>query len=204
MPQTRLKQIVVGDQSASLLILNAEHEAKTVHIAFNVQEILPPRFSSSSKTRHPLLVRCYGGPNSQLVTSRFETSWHTYLASVLGYIILTIDNRGTGFRGRGFRAPVAGRLGQLEAEDQIAVAAAYANQSFVDETRVGIWGWSYGGFLTTKVIESASRVFSLGMAVAPVTDWRYYDSVRLPLALCRPTLIQTAQVYTERCMIVGC
>jgi dipeptidyl aminopeptidase len=107
----------------------------------NVVEILPPGFHPSSRARYPVLFRCYGGPGSQLVSSRFERDWHTYLASTLGIIVVVVDGRGTGLRGRAFRSPVAGHLGDLEARDQIAAAAIYANLTYVDPRRVGIWGW---------------------------------------------------------------
>ncbi|GAA6026398.1 hypothetical protein JCM10207_000164, partial [Rhodosporidiobolus poonsookiae] len=119
----------------------------------------------------------YGGPSSQTVEAKYQRDWNYYLASTLGYVVLRVDGRGTGNRGRAFRTPVRGRLGMVEAEDVVEAARIWSKLPYIDEKRIAIWGWSFGGFLTTKVIESNSSVFQLGMAVAPVTDWRYYDSI---------------------------
>lgn len=143
----------------------------------NVGEVLPPNLDVSGNTQYPVLLRPYGGPNSQTASQRFTVGFGDYLASSLGYIILEIDGRGTGYRGRPFRSVIRGNLGEAEAQDQIAVAEEYAKLPYVDEKRIGIQGWSYGGYLTSKVIEANSSVISLGIAVAPVTDWRYYDTI---------------------------
>lgn len=136
----------------------------------------PPHFDPSHV--YPVLFHQYSGPGSQQVTRKFTVDFHSYVASSLGYIVVTVDPRGTGFRGRAHRVAVAGKLGVLEADDHAAAAAHFAKQSYVDETRLAIWGWSYGGFTTLKTLErDAGATFSYGMAVAPVTDWRFYDSV---------------------------
>jgi dipeptidyl aminopeptidase len=148
--------------------------------AFNTLEIRPPGFDESGRTKYPVLFKPYGGPESQTADARFSSfnnGWNAHLASTLGYIVVSVDGRGTGFKGRGFRVPVYRRLGELEAEDQIAAARHYASLPYVDETKIGIFGWSFGGFLAAKVIEANSGAFSLGIAVAPVIDWRFYDSV---------------------------
>lgn len=88
-----------------------------------------------------------------------------------------MDGRGTGFRGREYRTCVRKRLGELETIDQVNAAKHWATLDYVDPSRIAIWGWSYGGYMTSKVIESNDGVFSTGMAVAPVTDWRYYGSL---------------------------
>ncbi|ORZ17913.1 dipeptidyl peptidase IV N-terminal region-domain-containing protein [Absidia repens] len=141
----------------------------------NVAEILPPNFDANEK--YPVLFQVYGGPNSQLVTYEFQLDWHTFLASKLQYIVVTVDGRGTGFRGRGYRMGVRGRLGELETIDQTNAARHWASLSYVDSARISIWGWSYGGFLAAKCLEANSGVFSAGLAVAPVTNWRFYDSI---------------------------
>ncbi|GEM07683.1 dipeptidyl aminopeptidase [Rhodotorula toruloides] len=150
-------------------------EDETVEV--NVVEIRPPRMDESGRTHYPVLFQVYGGPNSQMVNTRWQRDFQHYLSIQHNYIIVRIDPRGTGFRGRKFRTAVRGRLGQLEARDVIETARRWAARKYVDERRVGVWGWSYGGFLTSKIIEANSSVFSLGMAVAPVTDWRLYDSL---------------------------
>jgi dipeptidyl aminopeptidase len=88
-----------------------------------------------------------------------------------------VDGRGTGFKGRDFRVCVHGKLGTLETRDQVNAGKYWAQLSYVDAERMAIWGWSYGGYMTSKVIEANNGVFKVGMAVAPVTDWRFYDSI---------------------------
>ncbi|KAI8062619.1 dipeptidyl peptidase IV N-terminal region-domain-containing protein [Gongronella butleri] len=140
-----------------------------------VMEVLPPGFDVSLK--YPVLFHVYGGPGSQLVSHKFALDWHTFVASHLGYIVVTVDGRGTGFQGRKYRSAVRGQLGNLETVDQVTAAKHWAKLDYVDSSRIAIWGWSYGGYMTTKVLESDDGVFAAGMAVAPVTDWQYYDSV---------------------------
>lgn len=144
----------------------------------SVQEIRPHDFDASGATKYPVLVRVYGGPDSQLVDARWaRADWHQYVASTLGYIVVVVDARGTGFRGQAYRATVAGKLGDAEAHDVNEAAAAIATLPYVDEKRVGVWGWSYGGYLTAKSVELDQKVFSLAVSVAPVTSWAFYDSV---------------------------
>ncbi|CAO3622792.1 unnamed protein product [Mucor hiemalis] len=144
-------------------------------VDLTAMEVVPHDFDASKK--YPVLFHVYGGPGSQLVSHKFELSWQTFVASQLGFIVVTVDGRGTGFQGRKFRVGVRGRLGELETIDQVNAGRHWANLDYVDEYRMAIWGWSYGGYMTTKVIEANDGVFSTGLAVAPVTDWRYYDSV---------------------------
>ncbi|KAI7907275.1 dipeptidyl peptidase IV N-terminal region-domain-containing protein [Cokeromyces recurvatus] len=138
-------------------------------------EVVPADFDPHKK--YPVLFHVYGGPGSQLVSYRFDLSWQTFVASQLGIIVVTVDGRGTGFRGRKYRVSVRGKLGELETIDQVNAGRYWAKLDYVDEYRMAIWGWSYGGYMTSKVIESNDGVFSTGMAVAPVTDWHFYDSV---------------------------
>ncbi|GAA5872183.1 hypothetical protein JCM8547_003828 [Rhodosporidiobolus lusitaniae] len=151
--------------------------ASKERVDVNVLEMRPPLMDVSGRTKYPVLFQVYGGPSSQMVNTRWQRDWQHYLCTSNEYLIVRLDGRGTGFKGRKFRTGVRGNLGALEAQDVIEAARVWAKKAYVDEKRIGIWGWSYGGFLTTKVIEANSSVFSLGMAVAPVSDWRYYDSV---------------------------
>jgi dipeptidyl aminopeptidase len=145
-------------------------------VKLNYVERRPPHFDP--KKKYPVLFYHYSGPGSQTVTKRFAVDFQAYVASALGYIVVTVDPRGTGFLGRRHRVVVRSQLGVLEAEDHIAAAQHFASLKYVDETRLAIWGWSYGGFATLKTLErDAGRTFSYGMAVAPVTDWAYYDSI---------------------------
>ncbi|KAI8968392.1 dipeptidyl peptidase IV N-terminal region-domain-containing protein [Mycotypha africana] len=159
---------------------------KSGGIEMEAMEIVPPDFDVTKK--YPVLFHVYGGPGSQLASYRFELSWSTFLASKLGYIIVTVDGRGTGFRGRGYRSNVRGRLGELETIDQINAARHWSMLEYVDPARIAIWGWSYGGYMATKVIEANSGLFAAGLAVAPVTDWRFYDSIYTERYMSTPEL----------------
>ncbi|KAI9067913.1 dipeptidyl aminopeptidase [Trametes sanguinea] len=143
----------------------------------NVLEMRPPRMDDSGRTKYPVLFRVYGGPGSQMVDNRFYIDWHAYLVTELQYIVVVVDGRGTGFLGRALRNPVKNNLGRWETVDQINAAKIWAAKDYVDPKRIGIWGWSYGGFMSSKVVEADAGVHSLAMAVAPVTSWRLYDSI---------------------------
>ncbi|PGH09659.1 hypothetical protein AJ79_05625 [Helicocarpus griseus UAMH5409] len=141
-----------------------------------VLERRPPNFDPTKK--YPVLFHLYGGPGSQTVNKKFQVDFQSYVASNLGYIVVTVDGRGTGYIGRKARCIIRGNIGHYESRDQIEAAKMWAAKPYVDESRMAIWGWSYGGFMTLKTIEQdAGRTFKYGMAVAPVTDWRYYDSI---------------------------
>jgi dipeptidyl aminopeptidase len=123
----------------------------------------------------------YQGPGSQSVEKKFNVDFQSYVAATLGYIVVTLDGRGTGFRGRKTRCIVRGNIGQWESHDQIAAAKMWAKKSYVDPERMAIWGWSYGGFMALKTLErDAGETFKYGMAVAPVTDWRFYGRLSSP------------------------
>ncbi|SMY25359.1 unnamed protein product [Zymoseptoria tritici ST99CH_1A5] len=149
------------------------------NFTLNVMQRLPPNFDPTKQ--YPVLFTPYGGPNAQEVSKRFQTlTWRAYIASdpELEYITYTIDNRGTGFKGRAFRSTVTDHLGRLEAQDQIwAAKELLSMHSFLDAERVGIYGHSFGGYLSAKVLEADSDVFSFALIAAPVTDWRFYDSM---------------------------
>ena len=138
-----------------------------------VVERRPPHFNPAKK--YPVLFHLYNGPGSQTVDRKFNVDFQSYIASNLGYIVVTVDGRGTGFIGRKARCIVRGNMGYYEARDQIETAKIWAAKKYVDETRLAIWGWSFGGFMTLKTLEQdAGQTFQYGMAVAPVTDWRFY------------------------------
>ncbi|KAJ7460697.1 dipeptidyl aminopeptidase [Mycena latifolia] len=144
----------------------------------NVKEIRPPRMDDSGRTKYPVLFRVYGGPFSQTVDLNFARGdWHEYLACGHSYVVVVVDGRGTGFKGRALRNPVKGNLGFWETKDQIAAARLWAAKDYVDPRRIGIWGWSYGGFMSAKVVEADAGIHSLAMSVAPVTSWKLYDSI---------------------------
>ncbi|KAF3919521.1 Seprase [Dactylellina cionopaga] len=142
----------------------------------NVVERRPPHFNP--KLKYPVLFQVYGGPGSQQVSKDFKVDFQSYIAGALNYIVVTVDGRGTGFIGRKARVIVRGNLGKYEAHDQIEAAKIWAAKKYTDESRFAIWGWSYGGFMTLKTLEQdGGRTFHYGMAVAPVTDWSFYDSI---------------------------
>ncbi|GAA5940217.1 hypothetical protein JCM1841_004894 [Sporobolomyces salmonicolor] len=177
-----------ADISYSTVTVEPTASADGNKIELNAVELRPPLMDVSGRTKYPVLFQVYGGPNSQTVTTRWQRDWQQYVSSSLGYVVVRIDPRGTGFKGRRHRMPVRNRLGELEQADVIEAARQWAELPYVDEKRVGIWGWSFGGFLTAKVIEANSSVFQLGMAVAPVTDWQYYDSIYTERYMSTPKL----------------
>lgn len=144
----------------------------------NMYMMLPANYQDS--TKYPVLMYVYGGPGSQTVTRSFESGqrslWHQYLANQ-GYIIVSVDNRGTGGRGWDFKSQTYKQLGVLETQDQVAVAEVFANYPFVDSARIGIWGWSYGGYMSSNSLAVGNEVFSTAIAVAPVTHWKFYDTI---------------------------
>uniref|UniRef100_A0A8B9PAX2 Dipeptidyl peptidase 4 n=1 Tax=Apteryx owenii TaxID=8824 RepID=A0A8B9PAX2_APTOW len=139
------------------------------------QMILPPHFDSSKK--YPLLLDVYAGPCSQKVDYAFRINWATYLASTEQIIVASFDGRGSGYQGDEIMHAINRRLGTYEVEDQISAARKFSEMSFVDKDRIAIWGWSYGGYVTSMVLGSGSGVFKCGIAVAPVSRWQYYDSI---------------------------
>lgn len=126
--------------------------------------------------RYPVLMVQYSGPNSQQVLDRYSFDWEHYLASK-GYIVACVDGRGTGARGEEWRKCTYMQLGVFESDDQIAAATAIGQLPYVDAARIGIWGWSYGGYMTLMSMCRGNGTFKAGIAVAPVADWRFYDSV---------------------------
>jgi dipeptidyl-peptidase-4 len=139
--------------------------------------VLKPTNFDPSK-QYPVLFCNYGGPGSQNVANRFGavSFWHQLLAEH-GFIIACVDNTGTGFRGEAFKKKTYLQLGKYEIEDQIDAAKWFGKQSYVDKTKIGHWGWSYGGFMSSLAITKGADVFSAAIAVAPVTNWRYYDNI---------------------------
>lgn len=158
--------------------LNLGKDEKGEDILVNSFEILPNDFDSSLRDYYPVFFYVYGGPNSQQVLQSFSLGFNEVVASQLDAIVVVVDGRGTGFKGKGFRSLVRDNLGDYEAQDQIAAAALYGSKTFVDSNKISLFGWSYGGYLTLKTLEKdAGQHFKFGLSVAPVTDWRFYDSV---------------------------
>ena len=144
--------------------------------ALNAWQILPPNFDKNKK--YPVFMFVYGGPSKQTVMDEYdaaEYAWAQLLAQK-GYIVVSVDNRGTEARGEKFRKSTYLQLGKYEAEDQIAAAKYMATLPYVDKNRIGIFGWSFGGYLSTLCLEKGADIFKMAIAVAPVIHWKWYDS----------------------------
>jgi len=143
-------------------------------VVLNGWMMKPLDFDSNRK--YPALMIQYSGPDSQEVLDRYGMDWDTYIASQ-GYVVVAIDGRGTGARGEQFRKCTCLNLGILESDDQAAGAQYLGNLPYIDKNRIAIWGWSYGGYNVLMSMSRGNGVFKAGVAIAPVTDWRFYDSV---------------------------
>ncbi|XP_036401574.1 dipeptidyl peptidase 4-like [Megalops cyprinoides] len=148
------------------------------------QMTLPPQFDESKK--YPLLIDVYAGPCSQKADYRYRLNWATYLASTEGIIVASFDGRGSGYQGDDIMHAIYRKLGTFEVEDQIWAARKFIDMGFIDKERIAIWGWSYGGYVTSMALGAGSGVFKCGMAVAPVSKWEYYDSIYTERYMNRP------------------
>jgi len=174
----------IKDNSALLEIEEAYNfapkELSTIEVngnELNMWMIKPNDFDENKE--YPLLMFQYSGPGSQEVSnSYFSTNdyWYQLLANE-GYIIAAVDGRGTGFKGADFKKVTQNELGKYEVEDQIAAAKKFGEMEYIDENRIGIWGWSYGGFMSSNAILKGNDTFSMAIAVAPVISWRFYDTI---------------------------
>ncbi len=154
----------------------------------NYWMIKPTNFDSTKK--YPVLMFMYGGPGHNTVRNAYAGRnflWFQHLASQ-GYIVFSVDNRGTGNKGAAFKKSTYLNLGKLEQEDQAAGAMWLATQKYVDAARIGVWGWSFGGYLTSLCMVKSPDIFKMGMAVAPVTHWKYYDNIYTERYLRTPEL----------------
>jgi dipeptidyl-peptidase-4 len=146
-------------------------------IELNYWMIKPADFDPNKK--YPLFMYVYGGPGHNTVTNSYgysDMSWFEMLTQK-GYIVVSVDNRGTAFRGEEFKKCTYKELGKFETEDQISAAIYFGKQSYIDKNRIGMFGWSYGGYLSTLCLTKGADYFKAGIAVAPVTNWRYYDNI---------------------------
>lgn len=143
-------------------------------IEFNAYVVKPNDFVATKK--YPVVMYQYSGPGSQTVLNKWNVSWEDFFASK-GYVVFCLDGRGTGGRGTEFMYSVYKKLGYYETIDQLAGARWLQGQTWVDSNRIGMFGWSYGGFETLMCLQAEASPFAAGVAVAPVTDWRLYDTV---------------------------
>lgn len=146
-------------------------------IALNAYMIKPPNFNPNKK--YPVLMYVYGGPGVNTVNNEWGGAFHMWdeMLAEKGVIVISVDNRGTGARGELFKKMTYLQLGHYEIADQMEAAKLIGRLPYVDSTRIGIWGWSYGGFMASLGITKGAKIFSTAVAVAPVTSWRYYDDV---------------------------
>ncbi|HVG40758.1 MAG TPA: DPP IV N-terminal domain-containing protein, partial [Chitinophagaceae bacterium] len=175
----------VTNESAKLKSVMNEYELSTAEFirvpnskgdTLNGWMLKPTNFDPSKK--YPVLFCNYGGPGSQQVANRFGavSFWHQMLAQK-GFVVVSVDNTGTGFRGEDFKKKTYLQLGKFEIEDQIDAAKWLAKMPFIDAKNIGHWGWSYGGFMSSLAITKGADVFNAAVAVAPVTSWRFYDNI---------------------------
>lgn len=143
-------------------------------VTLNAWVIYPPTFDAGKK--YPVMMNQYSGPNSQEVLDQWGIGFDEYLAQK-DIIVMCVDPRGTGARGEAFRKVTYLQLGKYETIDQIEADRYAARLPYVDGSRIGIWGWSYGGFISSSCMVKGNGAFSVGIAVAPVTNWRYYDNI---------------------------
>ncbi|MFQ5798361.1 MAG: DPP IV N-terminal domain-containing protein [Bacteroidota bacterium] len=180
-------------------ILNEYRMSKMEFFAFTTSDgiilngwmIKPPGFSSNGgepTKKYPALLYVYAGPGSQTVKNSWDGNrylWHQLMAQK-GYIVVSVDNRGTGARGKAFKSITYKNLGKWESNDQIEAAKFLGSLPYVDPSRIGIWGTSYGGYLASLATFVGSDVFKTAVAVAPVTDWRFYDTIYTERYMLRP------------------
>lgn len=140
----------------------------------NAWMVKPANFDESKK--YPVMITQYSGPNSQQVLDSYSFDWEQYLAAN-GIIVVCVDGRGTGARGEAFRKCTYLRMGEKESQDQVEAAQALGQYPYVDAGRMAIWGWSFGGYNTLMALSVGHGTFKVGIAVAPPTDWKYYDTV---------------------------
>jgi len=170
-----------ADLKAKLSALNlSKKEFQRIEVngvILNASVIFPPDFDKSNK--YPVYMNVYGGPGHNEVTNQWDGNdfmFHQLLASN-GYIVVSVDPRGTQYRGAAFKKATYLQLGKLEVEDFIGTAKYFQSLPYVDANRIGIMGWSYGGFMSSLAVTKGADVFRMGIAVAPVTNWRYYDNI---------------------------
>ena len=165
----------------------SKKEFSTIHVNgndLNMWMIKPANFNPSKQ--YPLFMTQYSGPGSQSVANSWNSAndyWFQHLAQQ-GYIIVCVDGRGTGLKGAAFKKVTQNELGKYEVEDQIGAAKQLGELPYIDASRIGIWGWSYGGFMSSNCLFKGNDVFKMAIAVAPVSSWRFYDTI-----------------YTERYMV---
>ena len=175
---------VLQDNAKLAPVLKEYNFSNAVFFSFKLQDdtelngwmLKPPDFDPAKK--YPVLFTIYGGPGSQTVINRWgaASSWYQLFAQH-GIIVVSVDNRGTGARGEDFKKCTYLQLGKFETLDQVEAAKYLSSFTYTDKDRIGMWGWSYGGFMTLSCLTKGADYFKMGVAVAPVTNWKYYDDI---------------------------
>ncbi|OAD90092.1 peptidase S9 [Aequorivita soesokkakensis] len=168
--KNRLASYKISPKEFSTININGED--------LNMYMIKPLDFDETKQ--YPLFLYQYSGPGSQNVSNSWMGSndwWHQMLANEEQIIIACVDGRGTGFKGRDFKKMTQKEMGKYEVQDQIAIAKKLSELPYIDASRTGIWGWSYGGFMSSNCLFQGADTFEMAIAVAPVTSWRFYDSI---------------------------
>lgn len=167
---TEFAQKYAGEQVPHRELITVQSDGYTL----NGYIIKPVDFDPSKK--YPVIMNQYSGPGSQQVLNRWSMDWQEYFA-MQGFIVACVDGRGTGGREKAFQSTVYQNLGKYETIDQIAAARYMASLPYVDADRIGIWGWSYGGYEVLMAMSAEGAPYAAGVAIAPVTSWRFYDTI---------------------------
>ncbi len=195
-----ITSIVDNDKLSQKLLdyKTSKKEFTTINVNgndLNMWMIKPANFDATKE--YPLFMYQYSGPGSQQVANRWNGAndyWYQHLAQQ-GYIVVCIDGRGTGFKGAAFKKVTQNELGKYEVEDQIEAAKILGKRSYIDADRIGIWGWSYGGFMSSNALFKGNDVFKMAIAVAPVSSWRFYDTIYTERYMATPQ--ENASGYDE-------
>ena len=198
----KLRTIIENNDIQALF--DSYHFPAKEFIDFNTSEgvhlhgwiVKPADFDPNKK--YPLVMVQYSGPDSQEALNRFRPDWELYLA-MEGYVVACVDGRGTGAKGHDFRTCTYWNLGNLETKDQIEAAKYFGKQQYIDEERIAIWGWSFGGFMALNCLTYGNGVFKAGISVAPVTDWRLYNTAYTERFMSTPQLNDRG--YDASCLI---
>ncbi|XP_037042079.1 inactive dipeptidyl peptidase 10 [Bradysia coprophila] len=187
----RISQIALPQVKTFPVMISGGYHAQ-------VRLYLPPGLREDEITRYPLILHVYSGPGTQLVTDKWRIDWNTYLAGNKDYIIAQIDGRGSSGQGYRLLHEVYRRLGTVEVSDQLEVTEYLRdNLHFVDKRRVGIWGWSYGGYVSALALANELSLFQCGVSVSPVVSWKLYDSTYTERYLSFPNVTDNYKGYEE-------
>ncbi|KAI8121048.1 hypothetical protein FF38_12632 [Lucilia cuprina] len=163
-----------------------------------VKLYLPPVLREDEITRYPTILHVYSGPGTQLVTDKWHVDWNTYLSGNKDYIVIEIDGRGSSGQGYQLLHEVYKRLGTVEVSDQLEVSEYLRdNLHFIDNRRMGVWGWSYGGYTAALALAGSQSIFQCGISVSPVTNWKLYDSTYAERYLSFPNVTDNYKGYEE-------